>query len=128
MRRSCERTRGAPRRGVRARWVRPPATHARRCYRLLDHHVDVARRILDLCERKVALTEGRTHVLFRLKDVLQERTQPHRERVGLLLEKRVALLRAGQLDLHHLKVLPSWEHSKTCRRHGGGAKRALAAG
>jgi len=46
-------------------------------------------------------------------------TEAHGERVGLLLQERVALLGADQLDLHHLEVLPGGEHIEpnAARRH-----------
>lgn len=55
----------------------------------------------------------------RCASVAQLTAQAHGESVGLLLEKRVALLGAHQLDLHDLQVLPRREdiEPSSARRH-----------
>mmetsp|Transcript_22035 Transcript_22035/g.64440 ORF Transcript_22035/g.64440 Transcript_22035/m.64440 type:complete len:315 (-) Transcript_22035:12-956(-) len=93
----------------------------RRADALYDGRLDVARRVLHLRHRKVAVLEGLAHRLLCLKDCGQQRAQPHRQRVRLLLEQRVPLLGADQLELHDLQVLARREGPR--RRHVGGGGR-----
>ena len=69
----------------------------------LDHRrLDVARRVLHLRQRKVALLERLAHLLLHVEDRSQHLAQPRRQRVRLLLQKAVALLGADELRFHQL--------------------------
>mmetsp|Transcript_47148 Transcript_47148/g.100641 ORF Transcript_47148/g.100641 Transcript_47148/m.100641 type:complete len:259 (-) Transcript_47148:80-856(-) len=81
----------------------------RRADILDDDGLDVTRGVLNLCKCKVALLEGFAHLVLCLEDRAKEVTQSHRQCIRLLLQKGVALLRADELDLHHLQVLPRRE-------------------
>ena len=58
-----------------------------------------------------------------LQDIFEQRAQPHRQRVRLLLQQRVTLLSAGQLNFHDLQVLPGGEDGQPSRRHGRRSRR-----
>lgn len=60
----------------------------RRADALYDGRLDVARRVLHLRHRKVAVLEGLAHRLLCLKDCGQQRAQPHRQRVRLCARGR----------------------------------------
>ena len=60
----------------------------RRADALYDGRLYVARRVLHLRHRKVAVLEGLAHRLLCLKDCGQQRAQPHRQRVRLCARGR----------------------------------------